>query len=160
MKEIFVDIVDHEGVYQISNYGNVKNILRNKVLKPWDNGNGYAYISLVKNGKTFKYGIHRLVCNHFLSNCDNLKEVNHKDGNKFNNNLSNLEWCTPSHNGYHRQTMLDNKREATFHFLNPEGLEVHIVNLTRYCRDNNISVGMMFLLNRGKVKSFKGWTKL
>lgn len=159
MIEIFVDIKNHEGTYQISNHGNVRNIARGRMLKPWDNGNGYAYVSLVKNGKTFKQAVHRLVCKHFQENPNNWNEVNHKDGDKFNNHLDNLEWCTPKHNSLHRQTMMDKKREATFHFINPEGEIVSIINLTKFCRENDLSRGMLGHVHRGKVQSFRGWRK-
>lgn len=62
---------------------------------------GYSIVTLSKNGKSYKEYIHRLVAKTFLSNPLNKEYVNHKDGNKQNNCVSNLEWCTPSENNYH-----------------------------------------------------------
>ena len=88
--------------YQISNYGRVKGV-RGTILKPW-NSNGYLYVSI---GKEHHQSIHRLVMLTFEP-IENSKEmqVNHKDGNKENNNLSNLEWVTPSENLQHSYDVL------------------------------------------------------
>ena len=101
--EIWKDIKGYEGKYQISNKGRVKSLGNNKTKKEKirdgkiDN-RGYKRISLCKNGKEKKYSIHRLVAQAFLPNPDNLPVVNHKDENKLNNNVENLEWCTQEYN--------------------------------------------------------------
>ena len=97
MEEIWMDIKDYEGLYVISNYGRVKN---NKgiIKKPQKNRNGYLYIDLWKDNKGKKILLHRLVANHFLLNPDNYPEVNHKDENKLNNCVDNLEWCDHTYN--------------------------------------------------------------
>lgn len=88
--------------FAISNFGNIKNILTGKIKNIYDNGHGYKSVSVY--GKLFY--IHRLVAKYFLDNPENKKEVNHKDGVRSNNNLSNLEWCTTSENLIHKFRVL------------------------------------------------------
>ena len=106
MIEVWRDIRGYEGLYQVSNLGRVKSIPRERtkggILKPLKDTTGYLSVNLYKNGKIKRYKIHRLVANNFL-------EVNHKDGNKLNNNLSNLEYVTRSQNILHRFRTLKQK---------------------------------------------------
>ena len=96
MEEIFKEIIGYEGLYWISNLGNVKS--KHKILKPVINKDGYYCVSLSKKGKLKTYTLHRLIALHFIENPDNLPQVNHKDENKLNNNADNLEWCTKAYN--------------------------------------------------------------
>lgn len=103
MIEIWKDIEGYEGLYQISNLGNVKSLNYNhtgleKRLKPQKSNKGYLRIELCKNGKKKKFSIHELVADTFIENPNNLPCVNHKDENKINNNVENLEHCTYSYN--------------------------------------------------------------
>ena len=84
--ETWRDVNGYDGSYQISNYGNVKSF------------NGYLFVTLYKNGKTKHYLIHRLVAEAFIPNPNGLPEINHKDENKENNSVENLEWCDRSYN--------------------------------------------------------------
>ena len=110
INEIWKDIKGYEGLYQVSNFGRVKSLERESwngkayfikkeqirtILK--DTG-GYYYIGLTKEGKTKNYMVHRLVAEAFIPNPDNYPEVNHKDENKLNNCVDNLEWCTSKYN--------------------------------------------------------------
>ena len=112
MKEIWKDIPNFEGLYQVSNLGNIKGLDRyvnsaiknnnrvkrkGKLLKQY-NKRGYFQVSLSKNHKRYYFNVHRLVAIAFLPNPDNLPQVNHKDENPLNNILSNLEWCTAKYN--------------------------------------------------------------
>jgi len=104
-KEIWKDIKGYEGLYQVSNYGRVRGLItsqgrRKGILKPYDH-DGYKRINLYKNKKVKKYYVHRLVAQAFISNPNKYPEVNHKDGDKSNNHISNLEWCTSSQNQIH-----------------------------------------------------------
>ena len=100
--EEWKDIKGYEGIYQISNKGRVKTLGNNrrkeKIREGIEDNTGYKRISLYKNRKEKKYSIHRLVAQAFLPNPDNLPVVNHKDENKLNNNVENLEWCTQEYN--------------------------------------------------------------
>ena len=96
--EEWKDIKGYEGLYQISNKGRVKSLYnKSKILRPGKR-KGYFFVWLYKNKKRKQYSIHRLVAEHFLLNPDNLPVVNHKDENKLNNNVENLEWCTVEYN--------------------------------------------------------------
>lgn len=98
-EEIWKDIIDYEGLYQISNYGNVYSCISNKILKPSCNTNGkYLGVILCKNGKKRRFQIHRLVATAFILNPYNYPIVNHKDGCDTNNYYTNLEWCTYEYN--------------------------------------------------------------
>ena len=95
-KEVFKTVVGHE-MYSVTNKGRVCNEKRGKFLKPSVNSSNYKKVVL--NGKNLY--VHRLVAEAFCDNPDNLCEVNHKDGNKWNNNYTNLEWVTKSENAQH-----------------------------------------------------------
>tara|TARA_R110000737_G_C14376353_1_gene449735 strand:+ start:168 stop:692 length:525 start_codon:yes stop_codon:yes gene_type:complete len=112
--EEFRDIKGYEGLYQVSNLGRVKSLSRtiykvdgttqtfkDKIRSSTFNGRGYLQLGLTKNGKCKTCKVHRLVSETFIPNIEGKKEVNHLDGNKANNILSNLEWCTPSENVQH-----------------------------------------------------------
>lgn len=101
--EIWKDVKGFEGIYQISNLGNVKSFKKSItiILKPVIGGNGYLCINLSKNSQPITHNIHRLLAIHFIDNPENKRTVNHKDGNKLNNHLSNLEWATDSENNKH-----------------------------------------------------------
>lgn len=101
MTEIFKDIQGYEGLYQISNTGKVKNIIRNSILKPGIGTTGYYLVILCKNKVKKTSKVHRLVAKAFIENPDNLPFVNHKDSNRLNNHISNLEWCDNSGNMQH-----------------------------------------------------------
>ena len=111
--EVWKDIIGFEGIYKISNIGRVKN-KNDKLLSPYHNSNGYISIDLCKNGKVHKLRVHRLVAITFLPNPNNLPIVNHKDENKLNNNVNNLEWCNYSYNlsyGSRAEKMFQTRKE-------------------------------------------------
>ena len=111
--EIWKDIPEFKGCYQASNTGYIRRIgdcsnqnnswklKEPRILKPKNNGRGYLYVILSINGVHYNRYIHRLVAQTFIENPSSYKEINHKDGNKENNAISNLEWCDHSYNGKH-----------------------------------------------------------
>jgi hypothetical protein len=113
MEEIWKDIIEYEGSYQVSNLGRVKSLLKfrgnrnggyfqkERILKPGKYKTGYSYVILYQNKVTKVFKIHRLVAQAFILNPENKREVNHINGIKFHNQLENLEWCTPSENRIH-----------------------------------------------------------
>lgn len=98
MKVIWKDILKYDGQYQISSNGQVRSFKQNKdvphLIKPFEDRDGYLCVRLTKDGTKRQYRIHRLVAETFLFNRDNKPTVNHKDGNKHNNCIDNLEWAT------------------------------------------------------------------
>lgn len=104
MQEKWKKIKDYEGLYEISNLGRIKRIYKNgktRILKPSFNEWGYFQINLSKNNKTKNFKIHRLVACAFLDNKNNNLQVNHIDGNKQNNKINNLEFCSAKENIQH-----------------------------------------------------------
>lgn len=117
-EEMWKDIPNYEGLYQVSNLGQIRSLdrivkdttrdrfqkIKGKILKYCDNGKGYKLVYLNKNRKRKNYYVHRLVANVFLENPNNLPEINHLDLNKNNNRIDNLEWCTGIENKRHYQS--------------------------------------------------------
>ena len=113
MREEYRDIKGWEGLYQVSNKGNVKSLERTVrsgkgyrvtkeiILKPKKTISGYLYVGLWKESKVKRHYIHRLVAEAFLENTENLSEINHIDENKENNCVENLEWCSSKYNCNH-----------------------------------------------------------
>ena len=101
--EQFKDIEGYEGKYKVSNTGLVFSVKAMKVLAERRRGprGGYLCCALYKNGIRKEESAHRLVAKAFLENKENYAEVNHKDGNKLNNNVDNLEWCSSEYNRVH-----------------------------------------------------------
>lgn len=101
IQEIWKDIPGYEGIYIISDLGNIKSNYVNRLLKPSVDQFGYCRITATKNKKQKTLRIHRLVAQLFIPNPENLPQVNHKDGIKTNNFKNNLEWFTDSENKLH-----------------------------------------------------------
>lgn len=99
MNEVWKDIIGYEGLYQISNLGQVKR--DGRILKQNLDGRGYLGLALSKNGKAKTNRIHKLVAWHFVGGFNEGLQVNHIDGNKQNNKSTNLEWVTHKENAIH-----------------------------------------------------------
>ena len=104
MEEVWKDVKGYEGLYQVSNLGNVKSLNyrghkgHEHILMPKTNNNGRLWVLLYKHGKAKPTLIHRIVGIAFIKNPDNLPQINHKDENPKNNMANNLEWCTLEYN--------------------------------------------------------------
>lgn len=149
MKEEFRSITGYEGLYEVSNLGNVRSLNYNhtgqtRVMKPMKNTWGYLQVGLHKEGKMKMCKVHRLVAQAFIENPYNLPEVNHKDEDKTNNSVcvnldgsinfekSNLEWCDHRQNINHG-TRTQRSAEAQRGVKRPyvaEALSEEVVQLT------------------------------
>lgn len=96
--EIWKEIKETSGLYSVSNQGRVRNNKTGKEMKPSQYVNGYLAAQLMTMGKQKRYRIHRLVAEYFIPNPNKYPQVNHKDENKQNNDVNNLEWCTAKQN--------------------------------------------------------------
>lgn len=97
-KEIWKDIKNYEGLYMVSNKGNVYSFSSKRNMKIQKRKDNYEYIDLFKNNKRERFSIHRLVAETFLDNKNQYKEINHIDEDPSNNNIENLEWCSHKYN--------------------------------------------------------------
>jgi hypothetical protein len=168
MKEIFKDIQGFEGLYQVSNLGNVKSLNYNhtgkeKILKPAKNNKGYLMVNLYKEGKQKTCKIHRLVAQSFIENPQNLPQVNHKNEIKTDNASSNLEWCT---NEYNNNYGTRNQRVAESNTNNPNKSKPVLCvetgkiysSTNEVQRELGFSQGNISSACRGKYKQAYGYT--
>lgn len=118
MKEVWRSIDGYNGIYEVSNFGNVRSLSRidirknkiiGQIMKTFKS-RGYIRITLRKEGKGTKGSVHRLVLTAFSGECPKGYQCNHIDGNKLNNRIDNLEWVTPSENQRHKYDILGYSR--------------------------------------------------
>lgn len=120
MQEIWKPVPGYEGYYEVSSLGRIRSIdrctknrwgsetfHRSQVMKCRIFKNGYAHVKLTKDGKRYEPSVHRLVAIAFIPNPNELPQVNHIDGDKANNTVQNLEWCTGSENQLHSRRVLN-----------------------------------------------------
>ena len=107
---LFYSLKDYEGLYSISKCGKMLShrkhqpnggFRKEKILSTSINKSGYETVRLTKKSESITKTVHRLLLKNFIENFENFEEINHIDGNKLNNNLNNLEWCTKNHNIKH-----------------------------------------------------------
>lgn len=146
MEEIWKDIQGYEGLYQVSNLGRIKRIrfINNVTNKPQDkflsmkkiDNLGYQTVALCKDGQIKYKRTHRIVAETFIPNPQNLPCVNHKDGNKLNNLIDNLEWCTYSQNTRHAMSS---------GLINIEKHKIAVQNNMKiahsYCKEHHLYAG-------------------
>ena len=160
--EIWKDIKDYEGYYQISSEGNVRNIKTQQILKGDTNNLGYRRVTLYTPIRK-RFFIHRLVALHFCEGYSEELVVNHKDGNKQNNNYLNLEWVTRSENDLHAYKMnLRQPYPCTFkHRIISYNLKTNEIikiyeNTQECCDDLNVARTNVYNCCNGKQKSCRG----
>lgn len=118
MTEIWKDIEEYEGLYQISNLGRVRSLGRSttkgKIRKLQISSDGYLSVTLSKNGVVKRYAVHRLVAEAFIPNPHNFSQINHRSEVKTENSVENLEWCDATYNnnyGKHRSNISKARRK-------------------------------------------------
>ena len=122
-----------------------------KKMKQSRDSNGYKNINLWNNGKGKTYNVHRLVAETYIPNPDNLPEVNHKDEDKTNNNVANLEWSTHADNVQHslaKSYIVENVRT---------GERQTIFNLRAFCRDTGLNRSSLWKTLTGAYSQHKGY---
>jgi hypothetical protein len=139
--EIWKDVIGYEGLYQVSNFGRLKSFWRKKeiIMKPSNNGWGYYFVSLRKNETKIKsITIHRLVAEAFILNPENKEQVNHIDGNKLNNHVFNLEWCTRLENMRHgfKMGLIKTSKEHQINMTN-KAKDVNLKKVYKFSKDGN-----------------------
>ena len=174
MKEEWRDIKGFEGYYQISNMGRVKSLERmkrsglnggcyvtvpEKILEGVDNGYGYLQVSLSKDGKDKNYLVHRLVAQAFISNPNNLPEVNHISEDKSDNKAENLEWCGRAYNinyGTRNQRMAEKNSKPIFSVDKESGLIMWWQSAREASRQTGIAQSSISACLKGRKKSAGG----
>lgn len=166
MKEIWIDIAGYEGLYQVSNWGRIKSLKKYRSKKEQimvqQIKKGYYTIRLSKHSKKKDYVVHRLIAQAFIPNPNNLPQVNHKDENKLNNKIENLEWCTVTYNNCYGTRL---ERASVSNKLRREVLKFDLDNnyidtyksVTEAGRRNNTSVANISACCRGVYKQSKGY---
>ena len=144
--------------YAVSNRGNLKNIKNGNILKLQTNKSGYNEYTLAQNGIKKNFKIHRLVGILFIPNEDKKPQINHIDGNKTNNNVNNLEWCTAKENDTHaRETGLKNNNKPV------EALDINTGEVTVFYSIGEassvlgINKGSIHKVLSGKYKKTNGY---
>ena len=158
--EVWKDVVGYVGLYKVSDKGNVFSVGREdsmgrkvsgRILKPIPNTGGYPQVQLYKNGKRKTKYIHRLVTEAFIPNPEKLPEVNHKDENPSNNELSNLEWCDARYNNNYgtRIERVVQKQSKKVRAVNVKTGEVIRFKSTAEAQRKGYNSGNISLASRG-----------
>jgi hypothetical protein len=153
MKEIYKIITEYPN-YSISNFGNVKNNKTNKLLKiRFDKG--YNRVRLYNKNIANNHSVHKLVGEYFIPNPKNKPEINHIDGNKLNNIVSNLEWNTKSENQTHRYNILHKGSKKIS--LIKDNVIYSFNSLAECGFELKLDTGNLSRLLNGKYKKLKGY---
>ena len=159
MKEIWKDIKDYEGLYQVSNFGNVKSLTRNGTkggLIKLVNRHGYLRARLWKNKVLQTIGVHRLVAQAFTPNIYDKEQVNHIDGNKLNNNANNLEWVSHSENMEHAYNNGLVKTKKVAQIKDGKVIKIYL-NIYRASLDTKIQYSSIYWCANGIYKHAGGY---
>jgi hypothetical protein len=165
MKNFWEPILNYEKFYLANQNGQIKGIIKNKVLKGSFGSTGYKHIVLSKNGKYKTKDVHRIVAETFIPNPFNLKYVNHIDGNKANNSVNNLEWVTARENTKHA-TLLGLKKDSGSNSKNSKLKERDIYEIRKLSKSKsktNKEISSLYNINKDYVSMIinkKRWTHI
>lgn len=167
--EIWRNVIEYENLYQVSNEGRVKSLnykktKKEKILKQYIDNCGYLFVTLSNKGKTKSFKIHRLVAETFIPNPQNLPCVNHKDEDKTNNKVENLEWCTYEYNNNYgtrnkriSEKGLNKKNSKIVYQYTLDGKLIAIYHSTRECGRQGFDQPNVQRCCRHKQKTYKGY---
>lgn len=172
-KEIFKDIYGYEGLYQVSNFGNIKSSDRQRlgkggclrscpgrILKPKINNRGYYQVDLFdKNNKSTRFLIHRLVALAFLENPNNYDQINHIDNDHTNNCVTNLEWCNNYQNNLWKKVTSSEKQHVAKNVLqySLDGTFIKEWESAKASEKEGFDRSSISKCCRGKLKTSKGY---
>jgi hypothetical protein len=152
--EIWKDIKGYEGRYQVSSYGNIKSLnyhreRKEKILSLCSDADGYCVVLLYKNGKRKMHKVHRIVAETFLTNEKKYPCINHKDENKQNNKVSNLEYCTVAYNNRYSKAIPIEQCDLDGNVIKEwecardaeRGTDIRSANITACCKKNLQTAG-------------------
>lgn len=165
MEEIWKDIKGYEGLYQVSNLGNVKSLNykrwhKEKIMNMQINKGGYYTISLHKDKKEKRFLVHRLVAEAFIPNIYNLPQINHKDENSLNNNYKNLEWCNQGYNnnyGNHNEKMIKSLSKRIKQYDKNNNFIKEWMSMIIASKELNINSGNICCCCKGRKKTAGGY---
>lgn len=129
-KEIWKDITGYEGLYQVSNGGRILSLRTNKIMSSTKDSKGYYKITLSNNAKCKTLRVHRIIADAFINKINGKEFINHIDGDRANNSISNLEWVSKSENALHSYKTLKNKTH------NRGFTDEKIKEIKQYLKDN------------------------
>ena len=176
MEEVWKDVVDYEGLYQVSNLGRVKGCERivkhfrggNRILKEKfrslsNDKDGYKFLDLYKNGKGQIMRVHRLVSMAFIKNPENKSQVNHINGIKYDNNIDNLEWSTSHENMQHafrtglQKPNINNEKSVFMYSKDTNELVCSFVSIAKASKHINCKTSDICNVLKNRQKSVKGY---
>lgn len=183
MHEIWKEVYGYEGLYEVSNLGRVRSldhlvtqqkgscfitrIYKGRILKPRIPKNKYPYLHLSKQGVQLTVKVHRLVAQTFIPNPENLPQVNHKDGNKQNNVVTNLEWADSKMNINHAFDLGLNTKcqfgvnshnfQGSIEMVDKEGNIVFILTGAKHMIENGFNPGCISNVLAGRQKTHRGY---
>jgi hypothetical protein len=163
------NIIGYEGLYLITDSGDnektVFSVKSNKFLKPSQDGYGYYFVELSKNGEKKMYKIHRLIAEYFVPNLDNKGEIDHINGNNQDNRICNLRWCTHKENmnnpvrieRNHKSQVNNEKKSKKVGQYTLEGKLIRIYPSVCECHRNGFNKGHVASCCRGEQNYHKGY---
>jgi hypothetical protein len=163
MKEIWKDVIGFEDSYQVSNLGNVKAkskitwngkcncVRKEKPMRLNSKSAGYNMVNLKRNGKIKHCLVHRLVADAFIPNKNNKPTVNHIDGNKLNNIVSNLEWATRSEQNIHASKLGLKKFQGVHHSQHKLN-DSQVIMIRHHAKNGDIPKGLDYGVSDVTIK--------
>jgi hypothetical protein len=160
--EVWKIMKEHSN-YEVSNLGKIKNKTTGRIRKTSINNKGYEQFIVYIDKKPKTFYVHRVVANNFLENLNNLPEVNHKDKNKLNNRVDNLEWCDGCYNLHYgtRIERIINKKKPLYIKIIQKDKNKNIIkiweNIDEIVCNNNYHRSNIYKCCQGKLKTAYGY---